>query len=103
MKKPRSVFVVLLLLGLGVSLAVPTEDVPETAYDESEALPCECTPQCSTMMLLAAVRTTRSLLNPFHRDVQSLSTYCRTHGRDIGAHRFENARALSALLCILLC
>lgn len=101
MKKPRSVFVVLLLLGFGLSLAVPTEDVPETAYDESEALPCECTPQYSTTMPSAAVRMTRS--NPFHSDVQSLSTNYSAHGRGIGAHRFANARALSALLCILLC
>lgn len=103
MKKPRSIFVALLLLGFGVSLAVPTEDVPETAYDESEALPYECTSQYSTIIPSAAVRKTPSPLNPFHSDLQALSTYRPAHGRDVGANRFASARALSALLCVLLC
>lgn len=41
MRKPRSAFALLLLAGLGVSLVVPAEDVPETPYDESETLPYE--------------------------------------------------------------
>jgi len=32
---------------LSLSFAVPTEDVPETAYDESESLPYEMTPLLS--------------------------------------------------------
>jgi len=44
MRKPRSVLVLLLLLVFGVSVVLPAEDVPETPYDESEALPYARTP-----------------------------------------------------------
>jgi hypothetical protein len=44
----RSVFVLFVVLILSVSFAVPAEDVPETAYDESESPPCENTPVVST-------------------------------------------------------
>ena len=44
MRKPRSAFVLLLLLGFSVPLAIPAEDAPETAYDESESLPYEVIP-----------------------------------------------------------
>jgi len=41
------VLVLLVGLVLSVSFAAPAEDVPETAYDESESLPCESTPVIS--------------------------------------------------------
>jgi hypothetical protein len=44
MRKRRAVVVLLLLLVFGVSGVVPAEDVPETPYDESEALPYAATP-----------------------------------------------------------
>jgi hypothetical protein len=47
MTQSRSVVVLLVALVLSVSFAVPAEDVPETAYDESESLPCESTPVVS--------------------------------------------------------
>jgi hypothetical protein len=47
MPQSRSVLVLLVALVLSVSFAVPAEDVPETAYDESESLPCESTPAVS--------------------------------------------------------
>jgi len=62
MRKSRSAFALLLLLGLGISLAVPAEDVPETAYDESEALPYECTPLFSIVAQQASDRTTKAEL-----------------------------------------
>jgi len=43
-KKPCSVLVLLLLLVFGVSVVLPAEDIPETPYDESEALPYAGTP-----------------------------------------------------------
>jgi len=43
MRKLRSVFVLLAALALSLSFAVPAEDLPETAYDESESLPYEMT------------------------------------------------------------
>ena len=39
MRRPCSIVVVCVLLCFGVSVAVPGEDMPETAYNESEALP----------------------------------------------------------------
>jgi type IV secretory pathway protease TraF len=47
MTQSRSVLVLLAALVLSVSFAVPAEDVPETAYDESESLPCGITPVVS--------------------------------------------------------
>ena len=43
MAKARSVLVLLVALMLGLCLAVPAEDVPETAYDESDSLPFQGT------------------------------------------------------------
>jgi len=43
----RSVFVLLVALVLSVSCAVPAEDMPETAYDESDSLPFEGNPVVS--------------------------------------------------------
>ncbi len=39
MRKPGSILLLCVLLGFGVSVVVPAEDVAETAYDESEAPP----------------------------------------------------------------
>jgi hypothetical protein len=39
MRKPGSILLLCVLLGFGMSLIAPAEDVPETAYDESETLP----------------------------------------------------------------
>lgn len=44
MRRASSSLVLFVLLAFGVSLVVPAEDVPETAYDESEALLYEGTP-----------------------------------------------------------
>ena len=44
MSKSRFGFVVFVALVLGLSLVVPAGDLPETAYDESEALPYEIRP-----------------------------------------------------------
>jgi len=43
MTQSRSMLVLLVALVLSVSFAVSAEDLPETAYDESESLPCEST------------------------------------------------------------
>jgi hypothetical protein len=43
----RSTLVLFVALILSVSFAVPAENVPETAYDESESLPCESAPVVS--------------------------------------------------------
>ena len=50
MSKLRCILVVLAVFALSLSFAVPEEDVPETPYDESEALPYESTPLFSIML-----------------------------------------------------
>src|SRR5579871_2479369 len=47
MRKPCSILLLCVLVGFGLSVIVPAEDVPETAYDESEALPYVSTPLVS--------------------------------------------------------
>jgi len=55
MRRAYSILVLCVLLGFGVSLAVQVEDVQETAYDESESLPCESTP----VVFIAAPKAVR--------------------------------------------
>ena len=43
MRRPPFALILFVLLGFGVFLAVPAEDLPETTYDESESLPYEMT------------------------------------------------------------
>jgi len=56
MRSRRFILVLFVLLGFGVSLIVPAEDVPETPYDESETLPFEGTPLFSMAVPKASVR-----------------------------------------------
>jgi hypothetical protein len=63
MRIPCSILVIFVLLGFGTSLAVPAEDVPETAYDESEALPYEGTPLFSIVVPQACARILRTELS----------------------------------------
>jgi hypothetical protein len=51
MRMFRTALVVLAVLTLSLSFAVPAEDVPETAQDESESLPYETTPLLSRDLL----------------------------------------------------
>lgn len=51
----HSFLVVLAALVLGLSFAVPVEDVPETLYDESETLPYESTPPFSIVQQESAL------------------------------------------------
>ena len=68
MTKSRSTLVLFIALFLSVSFAVPAEDIPETAYDESESLPYENTSLFSITVPEAvaeapAVRTRVALLH----------------------------------------
>jgi len=63
MKKPHFILVLFLLLAFGVSLAVPAEDVPETPYDESEALLYEGTPLFSLAAPQASGRMAKAEKN----------------------------------------
>ena len=63
MRRPCSILIFFVLLGFGVSLAVPAEDVPETAYDESEGLPYEGTPPFSSVGPQALARIAKAELS----------------------------------------
>jgi hypothetical protein len=56
----RFVLAFLMLLSLGLGPSVPAEDVPETAYDESEALPFDGTPLFSIVVPQASARVTKA-------------------------------------------
>lgn len=87
---------IFLVLAFGLSLGIPVEDIPETTYDESEALPYEST------LLLSTVRA------PARTD-QSALTF--SHHKPCGACPFLHARVVTPLpiayslaqLCALLC
>jgi len=78
MTRSRSVLVWLVALLLSVSFAVPTEDAPETPYDESEALPYESTP----VVAIAAPKTVREV-----PAVGGASQLLRTFLRRLEVHR----------------
>ena len=103
MRKPRSALLFFVLLVLGLSLAVPVEDLPETAYDESEAQPYEGSPPVSILVSPVAARTTQKILSPLHlkAGAPSLFVFARVHVVD--ANRAGDARPLLALLCTRLC
>ncbi len=103
MRRHFSILILFVLLGFGVSLAVPAEDVPETAYDESEALPYESTPLFSIVVPLGCARTTQAVGSSLDYKLGAPSPFTPAHVRDTDAHRPAGTRALSALLCILLC
>jgi hypothetical protein len=50
----RYALVLFAAFSLSLSFAVPPEDLPETAYDESEAVPYGITPQSSIRLQQAA-------------------------------------------------
>jgi hypothetical protein len=103
MRRPFFVLILFVLLGFGLSLAVPAEDVPETAYDESEGLPYEGTPLFSIVVPLAAARTTQALPNSLHPRLGAPSPFFSARVRDTVANRATDTRISLALLCTLLC
>jgi hypothetical protein len=103
MRRASSIFVLFVLLAFGLSLAVPVEDLPETAYDESEALLYERTPLFSIVVPLSAARTLQSWLSSFHLKVVVPSPFHASTCPDTGVHRSAHARISLALLCTLLC
>jgi hypothetical protein len=63
MRKPRCVLILFVLLGFCVSLGFPADDVLETDYDESEALPYENTPLFSIVVPQASARVAKADLS----------------------------------------
>ena len=103
MRRRCSILVLCVLLGFGVSLAVPAEDVTETAFDESEGLPYEGTPLFSVVVPLAAARTTQAVPSSLHPRLGALSLSAPARVRDTDANRSADARVSLALFCTLLC
>lgn len=103
MRRRCSILVACILLGFAVSLAVPAEDVPETAYDESEALPYEGTPLLSILVPLVAARITHAVPSSLHPNFGVPPTYAAARVRGSDANRPADARISLALLCTLLC
>jgi len=100
------VFFVVLVLGL--SPALPAEDLPDTAYDESETQPYESSVPISNLIAQTASATQTAL-----SETQALESAPRLQtstpfplsakpiARD-DAYRFSGARALLAQVCTLL-
>ena len=103
MKRAYSILVLFLLLAFGASLAVPAEDVPETAYDESEALPYEGTPVFSIAAPLVAARITPAVRSFLHHKLVASSLFTPARVRDTDVNRSVDARVSLTLLCALLC
>ncbi len=103
MQNPRSILILFVLLGFGSSLIVPGDDIPETPYDESEALPYEASPVYSTVVPLRAGGTTEAMPICLRRKPATPSPSLSARDRDNDANRSANPRRSLALLCILLC
>ena len=101
--KPRCAVLFLMVLTIGMSLALPAEDVLDAVYDESETLPCEVIPLFSIALWPVAVRKTQAPLSFLHlrAGVPSSSTPARV--RDTDAKRSAGVQVSLTLLCTLLC
>ena len=101
--QPRLAVVFLMILTLGVSLGLPAQDVLDTVYDESEALPLEVIPPFSIVLRAPPSRTTQPTLIFFHPKLRAPCPFAPAHVRNTEVHRSTDVRALSSQLCILLC
>ena len=103
MKKPRSALIIVVLLILGLSWVVPAEDLAETAYDESEALPYEGTPLLADVVSQTAASTTQAARSTLRLLLACPSRFPPTRINRTEVHRCAEAAVTLALLCTLLC
>jgi hypothetical protein len=75
MRRPWSVLILFVLLGFGVSLALPAEDAFETAYDESETLPYEGSRVFSMVRPQASAAIAKAELSGALRSIFSTKGY----------------------------
>jgi hypothetical protein len=94
--------VFLIILALSLSLGLAAEDVPETAYDESVALPYEGVPLFSVVRPMAA-RTTQDVPNSLRLEPGALFLFAAARIYDAGANRSTDAGVSLARICTLLC
>ena len=93
MRRCSSILILFVFLGFGVSLAVPAEDVPETTYDEPEALPYDDTPLFSIVVPLVAARTTQAVSSSLRHGLGAPSLFAPARVRETDAdstHRCTN-------------
>ena len=103
MRKPRFALLFFVLLVFGLSLAVPAEDLPETAYDESEGLPYASTPLFSDVISQAAAPKAQDVRSAVELGSRSLSPFTSTRLNGKDATGSSNVRGALALLCTLRC
>jgi hypothetical protein len=103
MRKPRSALVLLVLLGLGVSVGVPAEDMPETAYDESETLPFEGTPPFSIVVPEAVAARPTLPTRVSSRCFDLTTRRCESHWKNRAKTVRPSLDALTILSCSLRC
>jgi hypothetical protein len=101
--KPRCAVVLLMILTLGVSLGLPAEDVLDSVYDESEAVPYEGTPLFSIAAPPVAARTTQTVLSSLHHRPSAPCLFTPARVRDTEAKGATDTRVSLTLLCTLLC
>ena len=102
-RKSRSAFILLVLLVFCFSLAVPAEDLPETAYDESETFPFEGTPLFSNVIFQAAASATGPVGSGVHLRSGTACRFAVTRITERDGYRGTEARVALALRCTLLC
>ena len=96
------------LLVLGLSPALPAEDVPITVYDESEAQPYESSPSILSLMgqTASAIPMALSEIQAVQNEprLQTAIPFLRSvkPATRADAHRFTGARSLLAQVCTLL-
>jgi hypothetical protein len=105
MKRMHTCLVFLVLLVLGLSPALPAEDLPNTAYDESETQPYDNSPSISNLMgqTASAIQTALSKIQAIQNALrlQTATPFLRSVNR-ADADRFTGARSLLAQVCTLL-
>lgn len=102
MRWPRSALILFVLLAFGLSLAVPAEDLLETACEESETQPYEGLAPFAIVLVQAAARTTQEVLGSSLHQSRPISLLAASV-HDSSLNRSSNVRVSSALLCTLRC
>jgi hypothetical protein len=104
MRNARSAILFFVILTLGLSLAVVPEDVPETAFDESETQPYEGTPLFSIVVRPVAARAAEgglTCVSPLRFAPVTGRCQCRLQYERVSAHPDSNS--LTILDCSLRC
>ena len=102
-KMPFAIVFFLMVLALSLPLAVPSEDIAETPYDESETLPYEVTPLASIAVPSMATRTAQEGLSLSHLKPVAPSVFATAPVGSADAKRSAEARVSLPLLCTLRC